>query len=516
MKKKKQSMVYDIVKSMNKKEKARFKQYLKSKGDKDGEAVYLKLYNIFNKMNNYDSKEVMKKLGKQTDFNSVKNYLVVAIFNSIRQTNHLETDVHGKAHAYLEEINWLCKKCLFEIAYRRIKKAKAHIYKFEIFESLLPVLERENQLFVLLKKDVRKTELPQSFKEQYHVLNIINNKQQYWQLHFQLNQIVQKKLEARSVEDEKQINIIMENPLLQDRRKALSKTAEILWMRCWLIYYLYNNQQENKLKMDEQIIDFFQKNPPLIKAAPESYALALASVSGIYALKKDDETFENFLNKRNQLYKKSVLYIKSRLFFTNFSVIGRYIIKSDEGSKNRETGFKELRRIKQEFKDLKNVLSVSETLLYHINMGLAYYILKLYDHSFNSMNTIIDMNVKEVRPEITYWARVFTLLLYACTKNWKMIESNADTIYKFMKRNDESYGMEILIVLGMKRIATEKLSALNTFYQIEKLKQEMETLNNSDSYNSRSPLIPYFYAWLNSELDKRPVNSPSVLEKSEI
>ncbi len=158
---KKQTYLFELIKSMNKAEKHCFRLLA---ADSRGKAkAYLELFEAIEKQRTYDEAALKKRLAKKPwikNFSSIKYYLYNLLLKSLRMTMS-DRDLHAKIHNHRLNFSILKNKGLFAPAEEELARALTIARdKLESSSALLPVLEdRLNSNVMRKHKNLSKVEI---------------------------------------------------------------------------------------------------------------------------------------------------------------------------------------------------------------------------------------------------------------------------------------------------------------------------------------------------------------------
>ncbi len=142
---KKSEYIYEIVKSLSKKEKQVFRMLA---SDNDGKSkAYVELYSAIEKLSSYDEAALKKKLAKKSwirNFASVKSYLYKALLKALRYA-HSEDGLRAEIVNHTTNHRILDQKGLAKIAMDELAKAQYLAKeKLQSDSLLIPILADRN------------------------------------------------------------------------------------------------------------------------------------------------------------------------------------------------------------------------------------------------------------------------------------------------------------------------------------------------------------------------------------
>lgn len=139
-------LLHELIHSMTKAEKRSFKLFAKRHSSSQ-EAKYLKLFDVLEKTNNYNEKEILQRLPgvSKTQFANQKSHLYGLVLSSLR-LSHLNADIDIQLREQLDYIRVLYKKGLYFQSLRLLNRAKKTTgdYRKDLFQ--LSLLDYEKQI----------------------------------------------------------------------------------------------------------------------------------------------------------------------------------------------------------------------------------------------------------------------------------------------------------------------------------------------------------------------------------
>lgn len=220
--------LFQLIKKLSPNEKGYFKKVSKVHSVNNSNA-YIRLFDLLDKQTQYDKKKLEMMFGNKkiiAQLPVLSNYLYYLILDTLREFNSGKT-VETRLQRQLANAEQLYLKGLYEQARTLINKVRVKAEKGENFLLVLQIYAFEGRL-ALLEEDI------ENLKKQVETLNISRNQiidkyqnyTEYRQLVAQLFYLSKSSgRHLKSEKDQREIDHIMQHPLLSDRKQARSVSA---------------------------------------------------------------------------------------------------------------------------------------------------------------------------------------------------------------------------------------------------------------------------------------------------
>ncbi len=412
---------FKFIKTLSKKEKIHFKRYSRIHSDKK-QKNYLRLYEFLESEKDYDEKNIKKAFKGESlskYLSSEQNYLLLQMLNSIAVLN-TQASNYRKLVKTILYIDVLFEKGLREKATKMLKKAKLMANQFEEFSIVLELIEMEEN--ILFKHGILNftKKLNELKEERERVTAKIQN--------FNTLRLLKEQVrELQYVEDflvhPKKYDPILNHELILDKDKVISlKGLDIWYYLQGLKHYLLRDYEHSYQYMQQQFHFFFQnqylfRNPqkmPVISnfmflsakvVNKENFDLALKELMKMEDVKDVDSVY--------------VYYIKyARTLELHFQ------------DKSLEECIDFLPACSQYIQSNRHLIGATE--LDHIVVLMARTFLTLKDYE-NALEWVNFWHKTEGIKISLNLIRVFTLLIYFELGYHNLLQSNADSFYKYLK-----------------------------------------------------------------------------------
>lgn len=241
--------LFELIKSLDKSEKGYFKKLSSRYGEKSSGNDYLKLFDLLDKLVEYDEEKIKKAFNqgtKKVNLSAQKNYLYEQIIRALRSYSS------GKNPSYqirerIQDIHNLIDRGLNEQAFELIIENQKRAEQIESYELLLQLKYLEESqilrnLGVFTMADAKRVKT-----EIQNLLNVMDRDLRISLLLFDIKVLDDErgKQEVVSKSIIEEANAIAQNPILKDV-EAFGKRGKLQTYAIFHIYYaIVNNDKES-------------------------------------------------------------------------------------------------------------------------------------------------------------------------------------------------------------------------------------------------------------------------------
>jgi hypothetical protein len=465
-------------------------------GDKD----YIKLFEALEKIGEYNEDKIKKAL-KGEDFltrlPAVKNYLYGQILKSLRM-NYIGSTVESELRSMIEEIIILYDKRLFKQCIKIIDKAKELATSNEQTLQLieLNLLEEKVNLEVL-NLDKFEKKLNESLDEEIKLLDKQKNTAEYRNLYNRIILINKKIKEARTEEELKQFEVIIEHPLLKSFESALSFDAKNYF---YLIYLNYNHAKGDNnecLSIAQKQLKLLESYPRKIQEKPRMYIAALNNVllSQIHLHSYND--FDKTLSKLRSIPTKSAS-VEANIFVSSY--IFEMVMYLDSGEFTQSAAVRE--NILEGLKNYHDKINVIEEITLLYNLFYSYFGTGEYNKALGIINKLLNEYHKDLRYDIQSAVRILNLILHYELGNSRLLEYNAVSAYRFLYKSKRLYKLENIVLDFIRKKMHHIYTPKDEIEAFTELRKEFIALKD-DPYEKKAFEYFDYISWLDSRIEKR-------------
>lgn len=273
--------LFYLIKSLSQAEKRSFT--INSKIQQGGDKSYVKMFNLIDKMDEYDDERLLKLMnGNKQKLAVSKNFLYNKILRSLRICS--ENDIDIELSNLIVEARILIEKGLFQLGLKRLKKARQMAVDYEKLSFLMEVIDIETGI----KREIINKEIHEEFEELFtQASNILEDYYEYVKL-----KKLERKLHNFFIIDRKKQKLpetwVREIKDLPDSADDLrSFYAKQCYYSALGYYFRLTDNLEAQKEQFGLIVNIWQQHPKMIKNRYQEYRVDLSNYA-ICCLKKRD------------------------------------------------------------------------------------------------------------------------------------------------------------------------------------------------------------------------------------
>ncbi len=490
--------VYELVKSMNMSEKRQFKIY-SSRHVIDGENKYTLLFDILDKMENYDEGKLISELQskhKKTAFiKADMNFLYQSILKSL-VLFHSGKSAQIIINEYISVIEILYYKGLFTQCLKEITKAKSIAGNAELFSSMLKIVQYEKLVhnhFTVHKK----TEA-----DIINEMRDINQKVQliieYYELYNKANQIRIKAAKTRNTLEISTFNRLMKHPLLINTPKTKSSEVAIKYYQIYAMWCYVSGDKKNELQHNKKIIKLFDENEFYKEEHLVEYVNTYARIVSVSKDMTEKIFYEELQNVRNIVVPPEKLYfLRASAQIFNFSYMVELSMYLQKKQYSKATLI--INSIEGGLKKYREILTPSYKITFLYMLAYYYFAIGNFDNARKKINTLLNEYKEDDRPDLYNFARLLNLLIHFELKNYTYIRYKRSSIHYYFKKQASAYETENQI---LKFFSREKNYTTDFEKKVPSLKAVLE---NTKHHAIEKYAFNYFdfIGWIESKIAKK-------------
>ncbi|MEM6724485.1 MAG: hypothetical protein AAF598_10635 [Bacteroidota bacterium] len=488
--------LYLLIHSLSKTEKRYFKLQVKQKGDLTSN--YARLFDVINKMEQYDESLLRKKFLGEKLLNNLpkeKAYLYQAILKSMRAYRKDKAS-RIQIRELMTDADFLRERSLFIQAERLLGKAKKLAYKFEHYMALLEILEQERALIRAIKHQEGSKRLLELEKETNELLETINKRFEYQELydHYFLKQLYSGRISQLDPEEHHPLDHLLdqqEPPTgFQDQHRYYS----VLAIKARLM-----RDHKAALTYNKAIVDLWTDHPDFQKEDQYLFRNMLSNfLNASFALNDYDQVPDIIaqlkkIPAQNQhdagtafkhIYHAELMYL---LNTGDFEGARQLVPEIEEGLKN-----------------FKKSIGENRAQTFRVNIAILFFVLEDHQQAELWINRIIQNPKSAPRQDIQLFARVMLVLIYFEYANDTLFESVYRSTYRYLKNFSTERPSEQLMLSYLKKLFhTPSRERRPIFAELETRLQQLKSEDNANILVG----LDEFLLWVNSKLQKQPISS---------
>jgi len=494
--------LYNLIKELNKSEKAYFKKYSKLFSSDD--TAYLELFNAIEKQvkkkNDYREDEIKTSLKNRNilkQFPVAKTKLYNQVIKNAVHYNFDNTD-DSKLHYLIGGIILLYNKTLFEQAEKLLTRAKKFAKETENFLRLYQLLQWEKNLILQNESDNAHEKFNKIYKEEKYCIEALGEASAIKNIYCRAAAILQLWGHNRPGKGIQEFKKLMEEPVMKsdgDKLKAFSHKT--FFYDIFVQYAAYTRDFESYYNYTHKSYKLFETYPHQKKKRVIDYVLTFNNLlagclymKNFSMYKRTMAEYEQFIKTEKRMntgYLKmlDVLLRKHDLIFYNAS--GRFT----EGAKYLEEYIKKVyeQNVDADAREL-NLINYFASLLYFGNGD--------YSKALEYANMIINQGEPEQRKEIFLAAKIICIIIHYELGNMEYMESVIRSCYRYLLSRELEYKFEKYMI-GFFKKSLDITDGRKMREHVEECRRKIQKFRNDPL---EIPGLFYFDydAWLESKI----------------
>lgn len=501
---KSQDSVFELVQSLDKQEKRYFRLYAQ-RHLLNGQSNYLHLFDEISKFSGEHHKELKEKIKHKTvkkNYAETKYQLYNLILKSL-DSFHVNSSVDSKLNDLYHQAEILYKKGLYKQAKKSVLKAKEIANHNELFPMILNLLEMERYLVIaLFGHEELIHQLDLIMQEKKDAEEKLGNLNEYLRIRDSLYIIHNKIGIVRNKEERKQVDEIMKHPMLKNEKSAVSVKAKYFFHYAWSTYGFMIQDVKTDYDHTKRALEILEKSPHLIPDNINRYLGSLYSFSGAALGMQKDLEFLTTVRKIRSIpiqYPRAVNQsIRVNIFQRSYQAEVDYYIKRSRFS----DGISMRRELDEGYKVYEEQLSVSNRLVFCLNMLMLNFGYGDYNTAINWVNEIFRYSKTDTRQDIQAIARMFNLVCHFELGNNLLLPYVVKSTYRFISKRHRLFKVE-KVFLKYLRQSTKFFDKRDLLDLFSKMRKELLPLAQ-DKYERTVFDYFDFIHWLDAKIEGKP------------
>lgn len=495
---KKNSKAFTLIKNMDMSEKRYFSIFSERHAEANKSLILFGILDGLNTENDIEIKKLLVAKGQTSNYLAAdKNYLYNQILRALQVFHHSKS-ITIYQFEKLQQIELLYEKGLYGLCIYEAEKTLEHAEKYENFSLKIEVLTWLRRAIGYSKGLMSAYAINKQIKQSNELLA---NQIAYTDLYYESLKIKFSGFKAR---DSKQIilfNELLKNPLMKNKKLALSILARLRYHLVFANYYYVIGDQQKEL---------------------EHHKITLQEMedSGYYHLENPFDyiyVFNFYLNLLKDI--KSPLFYKELIRFKSFSDLVKVSKEKSEIQIFHFSALAELNMMLESgrYADCIEIIPDIETKLkrhleriepaiqIHLWYLFAYvnFKVKKFNKAIKYVNHIINNYNEADREDIYNLSKVFQVILHFEINHADFLEYQVSKVIKELKKRGKLYQTEMLVLSVLK-----KAPALTEEAKAKKFSELYRNLMDfkSDLYEESANKIFDFSGWCKEKISKFSMN----------
>ncbi|MBD3637119.1 MAG: hypothetical protein HUJ25_07200 [Crocinitomicaceae bacterium] len=492
------NILFELVKSLTKSEKRQFKLYVGRLG-KNVDAKFLQLFEILDKMSDYDEAVILKKSSiSKRQLSNLKANLYRQILISLRLNPQHQT-YQLQIREQLDYATILYNKGLYQQSLKILEKAKSQALELEENYMAYEIVEFEKVIesqYITRSLNSRADDLAIEAKE-ISIQNVLASKLS--NLSLQLYSFLLRNGYSKNEED----YLLARNyfyyhlPTFDHEELGFRERLYLYMSQLW--YSLIIQDFRSSYKYATKWVDLFKEQPGMIECHPVYFMKGLNYLlESLYYLR--------YYSKYKEVYQLLASYEEDDSVITNDNTRSLYFIYSRYAWINMKflaadfnEGIEAIPKIDKELKEYGPLIDEHHIMVFYYKFACLHFGLDNYSECIHYLDKIINNKELGMREDLLCYSRILKLIsLYELGDD--SLDSFIRSTYRFLiKMNDlHEVQREIISFIRGDIYPTE----LHKMFKV--LHSKLKALEDHP-YEKRSFLYLDIISWLESKIEVRPI-----------
>ncbi|MFK7002062.1 hypothetical protein [Flavobacterium oreochromis] len=490
-----------LIHSLSKSEKRHFKLYVNRLGV-NTDAKFLLLFNLLDKMSEYDEEEILKsKVVTKLQLSNLKAHLYRQILISLR-LNPINQNMRILIREQLDFATILYQKGLYKQSLKILDKAKTMAIENEEKNIAYEIVELEKVIesqYITRSIINRADELAIQAKD-LSKQNVIASKLS--NLSLQLYSIMLKSGYAKSDEEMKEITEYFNKNIPKYKYEELGFREKLWLYKAFLWKNLLVQDFLSCYKYSNKWIDLFYQNEHQIYINPVWFLKGATYLLECLYLIKHKSSFKDTLGRIEQT-------IKSDNFPKNDNISSLAFLCIYNNKLNLhflEGTFKEglllIEEVEKLIKVYENTIDDHHIMVFYYKIACLHFGTNNHKKCIEYLNKIIENRNLSMREDLMCFSRILNLVAHyeACMDY--QLEIQLKATYKFLIKMNDLHEVQREMIKFLKNLGEIYPHQLKN--EFKKLHSKLKIFENH-SYEKRAFLYLDIISWLESKIENKPV-----------
>lgn len=496
--------LFTIIKSLTKAEKRNFRLYVQRLQSNE-DVMYVRLFDLLDKMDEYDEELVLEKMGKmpKAQFVNIKRHLYTQVLKSLRLIHENIESI--KVREQIDFAHILYSKGLYLQAFKLLDRVKQmlpegghDLLRLEIIEFQKFIEERH---ITRSRKTQGKVQslLIESENQESRVSNLVllsNLKIKIHGWYIETGHV-------RDAKDHFTVKEYFESELRKVRLINLSITEEIYLQQSYMWYYYILLDFVNCHKHAALWVQAFDDNPSHMAEDPVLYMRGLSyQLTSLYSLRDYNnyimalEKFENFIESHEKYFDKTGEIISFLYLYT--AKINRHFL---EGS--FEEGLHLVPEINRLVKKFGRFIDIHRIMVFNYKTAWLYLGSGKPEQSIEFLNKIINLQAAgHLRTDIQCYARLMHLMAHFELRHYNLLEHLVEQVGRFFSKMRDLNEVQIALLNFFRNNLDKNKHELNN--NLQALRKDIIRLEKNP-FEGRTFHHLDILGWIDSRIEGKTV-----------
>ena len=503
--------LFVLIKSLTKSEKRQFKLYV-GRMDSNEDSKYISLFNLMDKMNNYNEEAILNKgIVKKQQLSNLKAHLYKQILISLR-LNPVLKNVRIQIREQLDFATLLYQKGLYKQSLKVLEKAKIMALNHEEKYIAYDIVELEKVIesqYITRSLSNRAEELiyeADKLAEQNNISTQLSN------LSLELYQRLIKAGYAKSDKEFREITQFFYKRMPKIKESDLGFREKLWFYKAHVWYSFLIQDFLSSYKYSLKWVEMFEKNPKMISIHPVFYLKGNNYLLESLNLIKYPQKFQSILNKMIKQSKNPDFPVHENLEILVFlykynNLLNYYNFQGDFQKAETIVG-----EVISGINRFKSQIDPHHVMVFYYKIACLYFGLSEHENCILYLNKIISNRHLKMREDLLCFTRVLNLVAHYEAGFDYHLDFHIRETYKFLIKMNDMHEVQKAMIRFVKRLGDIYPQDLKkAFIDLHK---ELKNYEN-DPYERRSFLYLDILSWLESNIYHRPI-SEIIREKAKL
>lgn len=494
-------ILFQLIKSLEKAEKRHFKLYIKRSSAK-GELKIVRLFDVLDKMKEYDEKNLLKKMSGVTrpQLANLKAHLYKQVMASLRLLKSADS-IDLQLNEQFDYAHILYKKGLFHQSLRILERtkeiAKAN-QKFNFLPQIISLEKRIENLHITRSMRDRADTLSAEANE---VSQHIDKVARLSNLALQLYSWYIQHGHARNEEDEKDIRVFLKENLPADAWKQTG-FYERLYLYQSLSWYGFIRQDFLQYyRYTQKWVDLFAEQALMIRVETGHYIKGIHNLMNAHFDLRNHRGFEKTLQQFEKLAQTARVREHDNFRIQAFIYISIARINQHFMKGTFKEGLALVPEIERRMEKYSLFLDHHRILVINYKIAMLYFGKGDYEKSIDYLQKIIH-DKTDLRYDLQCYARLLHMLAHYELGNDMLMDSLSKSVYRFMAKMENLTAIEEAMIKFLRQ--SIPLSPRQLKPELEKFLHTVKHLEKN-RFETRAFAYLDIISWIESKVYDKPM-----------
>lgn len=503
--------LFHLIKALNKSEKRQFKLYV-GRNEKSSDANYLTLFDLIDKMEDYDEDVLLKKSSfTRKQLSNLKANLYRQILVSLRLTPSHQTE-HIQIREQLDFATILYNKGLYAQSLKVLERAKITALDIDETNMAYEIVEFEKVIeaqYITRSHSSRADELAISAKE-ISIRNVLSSKLS--NLSLQLHSFLLKNGYAKNEDDYlKSRNYFYYHlPTFDIAEIGFKDKLYLYQSQLWYSFIIQDFK--SGYKNAQKWVDLFEEYPERRYSDPAFYIkgyhylleslyyLRYNSKMKIILAELDEITDDPKIVRNENLMMLSFIY-------GSFGQLNFHFLNGDFAG-----GLEIIPGIEKKLKDFTYKIDAHHKMVFYYKFACMHFGADNWEHAVAYLQKIIDNKDLGMREDLLCYSRILRLICFYELGWENHVDSAIRSTYKFLLKMNDLHEVQVEIIRFLRNLNHIYPSELKgAFYDLFRELKKLE----DHPFEKRSFLYLDILSWLESKIEAKPIGE-IIMDKAKV